>query len=507
MHKNITKTELATYLHACCFSPAPSTFITAIKNGNFISWPGLTPSLISKMPPSVNTAKGHLTQERQGLQSTKNLIQHEDFNPKQEIKNVKTNCFMAKIQQFTATDKAYSDLTGRFPVQSSRGNNYVMVVYCYDANAIIAEPLKNRSAGEIVKAWKIINKKLENAGVCPSIYILDNEISQEFKQALHKKDIQFQLFPPHIHRANVAERAIQTFKDHFLAGLSSCNPKFPLREWDRLLHQAVITLNLLRNARLNPKLSAYAFLFGNYDFNRYPLAPPGTKIVVHAKPTDRASWGFHGRDGWTIGPSLEHYRCIKCFIPTTKSEINSDTLAFFPHEIPLPKVSAEDYLKQATQDIISLLTHPVTFLPNLKVGDTTKNALLEIAQILHRSITDIVPLHLPIKKKNIPPSPPISKNSLNQKSSKTTTPSNRNHVRLPRVHRNIENIVPLPRVQRENPDHVRRSPRTIRILYSRFQLERHIIYHCQSNLLLTKLFLKIQLIKFSKQLSKNYTLH
>ena len=42
IHKNKTKTELAQYLHAYCFSPTQSTFIRAIKNGNFISWPGLT---------------------------------------------------------------------------------------------------------------------------------------------------------------------------------------------------------------------------------------------------------------------------------------------------------------------------------------------------------------------------------------------------------------------------------------------------------------------------------
>ena len=165
----------------------------------------------------------------------------------------------------------------------------MMVIYCYDANAILAEPLKNRSAGEIVKAWKTINAKLEKAGVCPSVYILDNEISKDFKQALQKKDIAYQLVPPHIHRANAAERAIQTYKNHFLAGLSSCNPEFPLREWDRLTIQAEITLNLLRNAHINPKLSAYAYLFGPYDFNQYPLAPPGTRVVVHAKPSDRAS--------------------------------------------------------------------------------------------------------------------------------------------------------------------------------------------------------------------------
>ena len=391
MHKNTTKTELATYLHASCFSPVPSTFITAIKNGNFLSWPGLTTSLISKMPPSVNTAKGHLNQERSGLQSTKSPATDDDFNPKQEIHNVRTNCYMAKIQKFTPSDKAYSNLMGRFPVQSSRGNNYVMVIYSYDANAILAEPLKNRSAGEIVKAWKTINEKLEKAGVSPLVYILDNEISKEFKNALHKKHIKYQLVPPHIHRANAAKRAIQTYKNHFLAGLSSCNPKFPLREWDRLITQAEIILNLLRNSRMNPKLSAYAYLFGPYDFNRYPLAPPGTKVVVHAKPSDRTSWGFHGRDGWTIGPSLEHYRCIKSYIPATKSEINCDTLAFSPHDIPMPKVSTEDFLKQATQDIISFLTHPVASLPSYtKIcrKDTIDTAYIDVHNLL-ATTTDV----------------------------------------------------------------------------------------------------------------------
>ena len=65
-----------------------------------------------------------------------------------------------------------------------------------------------------------------------------------------------------VHRRNAAERAIQTFKDHFIAGLASVDPQFPIQEWDRLLPQATITLNLLRNARVNPKLSSYAYLFG-----------------------------------------------------------------------------------------------------------------------------------------------------------------------------------------------------------------------------------------------------
>ena len=53
------------------------------------------------------------------------------------------------------------------------------------------------------------------------------------------------LVPPHYHRLNPAGKAIQSFKNHFVAGLSSTNPFFPLHLWDRLLPQAEKTLNML----------------------------------------------------------------------------------------------------------------------------------------------------------------------------------------------------------------------------------------------------------------------
>ena len=39
--KNQPKYKLVQYLHACVFSPALDAFTKAIKNGNFISWPGM----------------------------------------------------------------------------------------------------------------------------------------------------------------------------------------------------------------------------------------------------------------------------------------------------------------------------------------------------------------------------------------------------------------------------------------------------------------------------------
>ena len=65
LRKKQTHVELATYLHAACYSPVPSTFIKAIKKGHFKTWPGLTPEIISKhLSSSLSTIKGHIVQER-----------------------------------------------------------------------------------------------------------------------------------------------------------------------------------------------------------------------------------------------------------------------------------------------------------------------------------------------------------------------------------------------------------------------------------------------------------
>jgi hypothetical protein len=154
---------------------------------------------------------------------------------------------------------------------------------------------------------------------------------------------------------------IQTFKAHFISGLCSTDPKFPAIEWDRLLlPQATMTLNLLRTSRINPHLSAYATLFGIHNFNTSPLAPPGTRVVIHEKVDNRLSWATHSTDGWYIGPSMHHYRCVQCLVPNTSRVWDVDTLTFFPHSIPFPKTTTEEYLRQSVGDILELISHPPT---------------------------------------------------------------------------------------------------------------------------------------------------
>ena len=151
-------------------------------------------------------------------------------------------------------------------------------------------------------------------------------------------------------------------------------------------------MNLLRASRINPKLSAWVYLFGEFDYMKTPLAPPGTKCLVHAKISQRGTWAPSGEEGWTVGYSPEHYRCIKVYFPKIRSEQNCDTITFFPTVIPYPEVKLEDFLRQAASDIITILTPPpsTTITSSLQAGDTTKNALLDIATIFHRA--DDLPL-------------------------------------------------------------------------------------------------------------------
>jgi hypothetical protein len=113
---------------------------------------------------------------------------------------------------------------------------------------------------------------------------LNNEASRSLQTFMDEEDITFQLAPPQIHRRNAAERAIRTLKNHVIAGLCSTNRDFPLNLWDKLLPQCLITLNFLRRSRINPQLSSLAHMHGAFDFNRIPIVPPGTKVLIHEKP-------------------------------------------------------------------------------------------------------------------------------------------------------------------------------------------------------------------------------
>ena len=109
-----------------------------------------------------------------------------DFFPPSETLNIRTNDVIFSLVEHTSDNKAYSDLTGRFPFQSTRGNNYIMVTYHVDANVFLVEPVKNRGATTLLNAWQKSFNRLHKAGLRPNAWILDNECSTQLKDAIHK---------------------------------------------------------------------------------------------------------------------------------------------------------------------------------------------------------------------------------------------------------------------------------------------------------------------------------
>jgi hypothetical protein len=139
--------------------------MNAIKQGHFKSWPTLTaPDVYKHLPKSLATAMGHMDQQRKNLRSTKHKHSkqqnEDDINDSNPPSDDITNMAYANVVELSDVEgKSYSDLTGRFPVQSELGNLYVLVLYAVDANAILVEPLKNRSDAEQLRAYRAIIKR------------------------------------------------------------------------------------------------------------------------------------------------------------------------------------------------------------------------------------------------------------------------------------------------------------------------------------------------------------
>eukprot|EP00804_Cyclotella_cryptica_P026938 CCRYP_014755-RA/>CCRYP_014755-RA protein AED:0.22 eAED:0.22 QI:0/0/0/1/1/1/3/0/664 len=326
---------LVHYLHAAAGFPVKSTWLAAIKAGNYASWPGLTYANASRhCPDSSETIKGHLTQARKGIRSTK---------PKPPPVPSRPPCRRPPLHHelhivTEPISKLYTDDMGRFPIRSRSGNQYIIPWAHHDAPRDRDHPIEHQ--------------------------ILDNEASENYRQAITQDwKATYQLVPPNVHRANAAERAIRTFKAHFLSVLTGIDPAFPNYLWDKLLPQTKLTLNLLRQSTLAPAISAWEAFNGPLNYDATPLGPMGCPIIIHNKTATRKSWDFRGRNGFSIGPALHHYRCFQVVDSTTNCVVISDTVEF-----------RHSYLNQPAVTYADRLLHAINYLSSA-IADAPSSAL------------------------------------------------------------------------------------------------------------------------------------
>ena len=68
---------------------------------------------------------------------------------------------------------------GKFPIMSSRGHKYIMILCAIDGNVLLDEPMKNKSEVAMVESYKNLIKRLNDAGIFPKKHILDKQMGPE----------------------------------------------------------------------------------------------------------------------------------------------------------------------------------------------------------------------------------------------------------------------------------------------------------------------------------------
>ena len=149
--------------------------------------------------------------------------------------------------------------------------------------------------------------------------------------------------------------------------MAGTDKNYPIKEWDRGVAQSQRTLNMLRPCRINSKLSADTFLEGQHNYNAAPFPPLVWRMLIFEGPEKQSPWGFHGVEGFSVGPAEENYRCYTGWAPTTGAERISDTVVFFSprkynYDLPAP-TTQEEVVQEAAKALGDSLRKLVTNNP------------------------------------------------------------------------------------------------------------------------------------------------
>ena len=425
---NTRHAEQVAFASAALGSPTDRTLYNAVKQG-WIQM-GISGKMILQNPPrTIATSQGHIKLIRQGKNSTK---------PKRPAPPAETPA--NKVLAYSTNGFSASDIAGGpLPVASISGNRYLLItVY---KNYIHFHPLTSMDSAALQHGLEESLKYFEKHGHKSTEHRMDNQTSNNIHDSLTTR-LTVQYYPPGNHRANPAERAIQTSKAHIISILNTCHPEFPNVLWDKLLNFAETTINLLRPYGPDPQISAYEGIHGPYDFNAHPLLPIGSKCLVYQPRKTLTAWQNRGLLGYYLGPSLKHYRCHLVYIIDTAAIRTVETLTIFPDKVRLPGSSRADVFMK---DLKSLAKDYFTSTNNKEkqreIMNTMKDLMKTINNNPHSAETILEQdLHNPY----IDPTPTENTSDLDQTDPHTmAAPSETAHA----SDQTIPNISPAPSPQ------------------------------------------------------------
>ena len=97
------------------------------------------------------TSKGHLDQ----YEKNQHIKQFDFTFTNFEIKDMKTNQAFITIETvLLPTGRIYNDQIGKFPLTSINRNKYIFILFVYNSNAILVQPLPSRDVHNIIQAYQ-----------------------------------------------------------------------------------------------------------------------------------------------------------------------------------------------------------------------------------------------------------------------------------------------------------------------------------------------------------------
>ena len=443
-HRN--EADRVRWFHAAFWSPAIPTFKTALSKG-LIRIPGLTTKQLEQNEPNpVAMHEGHLRRSRANVRSTSHQSKPVIASDS-DISSKVSDSIPADEQLFAADNAAapglvlsaqshtsygpriHSDAAGRFPIPSSSGTVHYLVSYDERSNYIHAEAMPDRSTTSYERAFTA-TLQLFHYDDKPNILRLDNELSNALTDAIKRKfAISIERAPPNNHRTLRAERAIAIWKDHFVAGLCTAPAAFPLREHDRLVPYANLTLNLLRESRTRPGVSAWEHIRGPINWDGCLFAPPGLAVLTFETKAQRGTWGPHGLESFFLGPALDAYRCHRVYVPSTNRDRTTDTVAWIPEPFRLPGSEPLELVAAAITDLTATLQASQQFPPDIQLA---VNLLLPKLQPHLEALRNIFSTE----------APPVAPAAMHPAS--TTPPSNQETERAEQAQELLPDTLPPP---------------------------------------------------------------
>ncbi|KAL7525039.1 hypothetical protein ACHAWF_001180, partial [Thalassiosira exigua] len=290
---------LVWYFHAVAGFPVRDTWQLAIKNGNYESW----------------------------------------------LVRVEWNDLVIRAEHIS---RLYTGDTGRFPVRNRKGNQYVMIACLCERNVILACPFKSRKRA-------------------PPRRIRDDYGSDQDQGARCRPPNPRQRGKPEVSRLDHQKMETQVPVGTSEHAPSKCNRTSYLHVQSSFFGHSLwrcprlssvhaeITLNFLRSAEANKRMSAWEYFHGPFNYDATPLGPLGSRMIAHNKPSIRKSWDFCGEDSWGIGAAMLHCRSQQYVLRATHEVRVNDTVEFRHPSIHQPHPTPADRLQHGMPKLADAL--------------------------------------------------------------------------------------------------------------------------------------------------------